>query len=78
MASPRDHRRVAIALVQMACTASKTDTVKKALRQIEDAAARGAQIVCLQELFHGIGRPQAFTAFNSLDADWPFTQAGRC
>jgi N-carbamoylputrescine amidase len=44
-------RSTAVALVQMQCTSSKEENVAKALLQIGEAAARGAQIVCLQELF---------------------------
>lgn len=44
---------VTIALVQMSCTPSKEANVAKALSRIADAAEQGANIVCLQELFHG-------------------------
>ena len=43
-----------VALLQMRCTANKADNVEKALARIADAAAHGAQIVCLQELFAGL------------------------
>ncbi len=43
---------VNIALVQMTCTEAKQPNVDKALSRIADAAAQGANIVCLQELFH--------------------------
>lgn len=42
---------VSIALVQMRCDPQKERNVEKALSRIADAATRGAQIVCLQELF---------------------------
>jgi N-carbamoylputrescine amidase len=42
-----------LALVQMNCGISKQDNVAKALTRIAEAAAQGADIVCLQELFHG-------------------------
>ncbi len=45
-------RRVSIALVQMTCTEAKQPNVDKALTRIADAAERGANVVCLQELFH--------------------------
>jgi N-carbamoylputrescine amidase len=51
--SSNSRRRVSIATVQMTCTENKAENVEKALSRIADAAARGAQIVCLQELFHG-------------------------
>ena len=47
-------RRIKIALVQMRCTGSKQDNVEKALARIAEAAAQGAELVCLQELFHGL------------------------
>jgi N-carbamoylputrescine amidase len=44
---------VNVALVQMRCTASKAENVAKALARIAEAAERGANVVCLQELFAG-------------------------
>ncbi len=49
MASERD--KVVIALVQMSCTAEPAANLAKAEQHIADAAAKGAEIVCLQELF---------------------------
>jgi N-carbamoylputrescine amidase len=43
--------RVTIGLVQMSCAASKEENVAKAQGRIAEAAAAGANIVCLQELF---------------------------
>jgi N-carbamoylputrescine amidase len=40
-----------IGLVQMSCTSDKAANVEKALAGVRDAARRGAQVVCLQELF---------------------------
>ncbi len=42
---------VKIGLVQNSCTASVAENLKKAESGIRDAAAKGAQIICLQELF---------------------------
>src|SRR5712672_3275928 len=42
---------VKTALVQMACTAHKEENLEKAISKIKEAATKGAQIVCLQELF---------------------------
>jgi N-carbamoylputrescine amidase len=42
---------VPVGLVQMTCSASKEDNLAKAILRIRDAAAKGAKIVCLQELF---------------------------
>src|SRR5215475_4306016 len=46
--------RVNVALVQMSCVTDKRKNVEKALARIAEAAAAGAQVVCLQELFHGL------------------------
>lgn len=43
--------KVTIGLVQMSCTANKEENLAKAVIKIREAAAKGAQIVCLQELF---------------------------
>lgn len=40
-----------IGLIQMSCTASKTENLNKSIQKIREAAQQGAQIVCLQELF---------------------------
>jgi N-carbamoylputrescine amidase len=44
---------VTVGLVQMTCVRQKAPNVDKALARIGEAAAAGAQIVCLQELFAG-------------------------
>ena len=43
--------KVRIALVQMVCEADPGANLKKACQRIEESAAQGAKIVCLQELF---------------------------
>lgn len=48
----RENRRVKVACVQMSCTEAKEPNVEKALARIAEAAGQGANIVCLQELFH--------------------------
>lgn len=40
-----------VGLVQMSCSTSPDENLEKAIAKIREAAARGAQIVCLQELF---------------------------
>ena len=40
-----------VGLVQMSCSSSKEENMQKAIAGIKDAAAKGANIVCLQELF---------------------------
>src|SRR6266568_975694 len=42
-----------IGLVQMKCTANAEENLARAIGKIREAAARGAQIICLHELFHG-------------------------
>lgn len=44
---------VNVGLVQMTCTEAKQPNLDKALARIAEAAERGANIVCLQELFAG-------------------------
>ncbi|SFW32372.1 carbon-nitrogen hydrolase [Chitinophaga sancti] len=43
--------KVKVGFVQMNCTANKAENLAKAIEQVKIAAAKGAQIVCLQELF---------------------------
>ncbi|RYY54763.1 MAG: carbon-nitrogen hydrolase [Chitinophagaceae bacterium] len=43
--------KVKIGTVQMSCTADKQDNLDKAIVKVREAAAGGAQIICLQELF---------------------------
>ncbi|MFB0494306.1 N-carbamoylputrescine amidase [Mucilaginibacter sp. OAE612] len=43
--------KVKVGLVQMSCTADKEQNLQKAIVKVREAAAKGAQIVCLQELF---------------------------
>ena len=42
---------VKVGLVQMNCAAEKDKNISKAIEKIREAAAKGAQIICLQELF---------------------------
>jgi N-carbamoylputrescine amidase len=43
--------KVKVGLVQMSCVKDAQPNLQKAIAGIRDAAAKGAQIVCLQELF---------------------------
>ncbi len=43
--------KVSIGIVQMSCVKDKSANLNKAKEKIREAAAKGAQIVCLQELF---------------------------
>ena len=47
-------KKVNIGLVQMACSADVGANMQKAIEGIREAAAQGAQIVCLQELFRSL------------------------
>src|SRR5688500_14734583 len=42
---------ITVGLVQMSCVPEPEKNLKKAIAGIKEAAERGAQIVCLQELF---------------------------
>ena len=44
-------KKVNVGSVQMSCTANPAENLSKAIGKIREAAAKGAQIVCLQELF---------------------------
>jgi N-carbamoylputrescine amidase len=48
---PPAGRVVQVGLVQMACSEDAEQNLAKALRGVREAAGRGAQVVCLQELF---------------------------
>jgi N-carbamoylputrescine amidase len=43
--------KVNIGLLQMSCSNNKEENLHKAVSKIREAAAKGAQVVCLQELF---------------------------
>ncbi len=43
--------KVKVGLVQTTCVADKQQNLQKAIEKVREAAAEGAQIVCLQELF---------------------------
>ena len=47
-------KKVNIGLVQMSCSADLDANLEKAIAGIREAAAKGAQIVCLQELFRSL------------------------
>jgi N-carbamoylputrescine amidase len=42
---------IKVGTVQMSCTKNPLENLNKAIERIREAAAKGAQIVCLQELF---------------------------
>ncbi len=43
--------KVKVGLVQMSCVADKQSNLDKAIEKVREASQKGAQIVCLQELF---------------------------
>jgi N-carbamoylputrescine amidase len=43
--------KVKVGFVQMSCSGNREENLAKATQKVRDAAAKGAQIVCLQELF---------------------------
>lgn len=43
--------KVKTGIVQMSCSADKAQNLAKAITKVREAAAKGAQIICLQELF---------------------------
>jgi N-carbamoylputrescine amidase len=45
------NKNVSIGLVQTTCTNNKEENLQKAIAKVREAAAKGAQIICLQELF---------------------------
>jgi N-carbamoylputrescine amidase len=48
------NKMVKIGFVQMACVPEKAQNLEKAQKYIRDAVSQGAEIICLQELFHMI------------------------
>jgi N-carbamoylputrescine amidase len=46
-----DARQIRIGLIQMTCVPEPGPNLEKAVTRVEEAAGRGAQIVCLQELY---------------------------
>jgi agmatine deiminase len=54
---PREDR-VTIALIQMAMSPDSRKNLKSAELKVREAAARGARVICLPELFHTVYFPQ--------------------
>lgn len=52
------NQKVTIGLIQVKCGEAITDNVKYTIEKIKEAAAQGAQIICLQELFNARYFPQ--------------------
>jgi N-carbamoylputrescine amidase len=53
MSNAAPNRRVTVALPQMRCSDDPAGNLARARERIREAAARGAQVVCLPELFLG-------------------------
>ena len=51
-------QKVKCALIQMKCTENKEKNIEKAARMAQEAADKGAKIVCLQELYSTLYFPQ--------------------
>ena len=47
-------KKVQIGLVQMSCSKDVQDNLEKAQTKIREAAKKGAQVICLQELFRSL------------------------
>jgi len=43
--------KVKVGLVQMSCSPGTEENLRKAIAKVKEAAAKGAEIICLQELF---------------------------
>ena len=43
--------KINVGIIQMNCSADVAGNFEKAVHNIKEAAAKGAQIICLQELF---------------------------
>jgi N-carbamoylputrescine amidase len=49
--TPMPSRKIKVGLVQMRCTPRPEENIANAMEQVREAAGKGAQIVCLPELF---------------------------
>ncbi|MBO6523980.1 MAG: carbon-nitrogen hydrolase [Balneolaceae bacterium] len=47
-------RTVQVGMIQMSCSSDPEENLSKTIQKIEEAAAKGAQIICLQELFRSL------------------------
>ncbi len=44
-------KKISVGTIQMSCSASKQKNLNKAAAKVAEAASKGAQVICLQELF---------------------------
>jgi N-carbamoylputrescine amidase len=63
MANKKELESVRVGLVQMTCAPEPEPNMEKAVGRVREAAAKGAQVVCLQELF----RSQYFCQTEDID-----------
>ncbi|MEW5797840.1 MAG: carbon-nitrogen hydrolase [Bacteroidota bacterium] len=49
-----EYRKINIGLIQMSCSSNTSENMAKAIKGIREAAKKGAQVVCLQELFRSL------------------------
>lgn len=73
---------VNLGLIQMSCTADVQENFEKTLDYIKDAAARGAQVICTQELFKSLyfcqsEDPGQFDLAEEVSQDSPTVQTLR-
>jgi N-carbamoylputrescine amidase len=47
-------KNISFALIQLSCDEDQTKNVEKTFSSIRDAASKGAQVICLQELFQSV------------------------
>lgn len=53
-----DSSNLTIALIQSSCSQKPGENLKRAIAKVKEAAKKGAQIICLQELYRTIYFPQ--------------------
>ncbi|WP_235827915.1 nitrilase-related carbon-nitrogen hydrolase [Brevibacillus migulae] len=56
--------KVTIGLIQLACGEVVAANVNRTIEKIQEVASKGAQIICLQELFDSLYFPQTVSVKN--------------
>ena len=46
--------KLKVALIQQTCSENRAETVEKTKKMVREAAAKGAKLICLQELHTGV------------------------
>ena len=64
------NKKFTVGLVQMKCTTNKEENITRATENIREAGKRGAQVICLHELFSGeyFCRTEDAELFNQAEA----------